>query len=238
MTIANLVETHCHILPGIDDGAPDVETSVKMVRRLKEQGAKAIILTPHYYSDSISYGNFIENRNAAFEKLSAALDDDDPKLIPAAEVYITEYLFNNESLKKLCIGNSGYALIEHSFSCDFSQKTYERLLNLNYDFGIKPILAHIERYNALMNDENLLDEYINAGCLTQVNISSFSDAPRGIRKKLIKYLESGRIHFIGSDCHNLSSRAPEYENGVNVILKKCGAQALEILEQNANLLIK
>lgn len=238
MTIANLVETHCHILPGIDDGAPDVETSVKMVRRLKEQGAKAIILTPHYYSDSISYGNFIENRNAAFEKLSTALDDDDPKLIPAAEVYITEYLFNNESLKKLCIGNSGYALIEHSFSCDFSQKTYERLLNLNYDFGIKPILAHIERYNALMNDENLLDEYINAGCLTQVNISSFSDAPRGIRKKLIKYLESGRIHFIGSDCHNLSSRAPEYENGVNVILKKCGAQALEILEQNANLLIK
>lgn len=238
MTIANLVETHCHILPGIDDGAPDVETSVKMVRRLKEQGAKAIILTPHYYSDSISYGNFIENRNAAFEKLSAALDDDDPRLIPAAEVYITEYLFNNESLKKLCIGNSGYALIEHSFSCDFSQKTYERLLNLNYDFGIKPILAHIERYNALMNDENLLDEYINAGCLTQVNISSFSDAPRGIRKKLIKYLESGRIHFIGSDCHNLSSRAPEYENGVNVILKKCGAQALEILEQNANLLIK
>lgn len=238
MTIANLVETHCHILPGIDDGAPDVETSVKMVRRLKEQGAKAIILTPHYYSDSISYGNFIENRNAAFEKLSAALDDDDPRLIPAAEVYITEYLFNNESLKKLCIGNSGYALIEHSFSCDFSQKTYERLLNLNYDFGIKPILAHIERYNALMNDENLLDEYINAGCLTQVNISSFSDAPRGIRKKLIKYLESGRIHFIGSDCHNLSSRAPEYENGINVILKKCGAQALEILEQNANLLIK
>lgn len=238
MTIANLVETHCHILPGIDDGAPDVETSIKMVRRLKEQGAKAIILTPHYYSDSISYSNFIENRNAAFEKLTAALDNDDPRLIPAAEVYITDYLFNNESLKELCIGNSGYALIEHSFSSDFSQKTYERLLNLNYDFGIKPILAHIERYSALMNDENLLDEYINAGCLTQVNISSFSDAPRGIRKKLIKYLESGRIHFIGSDCHNLSSRAPEYENGVNIILKKCGAQALEILEQNANLLIK
>lgn len=238
MTIANLVETHCHILPGIDDGAPDVETSVKMVRKLKEQGAKAIILTPHYYSDSISYGNFIESRNAALEKLTAALDENDPRLIPAAEVYITEYLFNNESLKELCIGNSGYALIEHSFSCNFSQKTYERLLNLNYEFGIKPILAHIERYDALMNDENLLDEYIDAGCLTQVNISSFSDAPRGIRKKLIKYLESGRIHFIGSDCHNLSSRAPEYENGVKAILKKCGAQALDVLEQNANLLIK
>lgn len=238
MTINNLVETHCHILPGIDDGSPDVETSIKMIRRLKAQGAKAIILTPHYYSDSISYSNFIEKRNAAFEKLSAALDYDDPKLIPAAEVYITDYLFNNESLKELCIGNSNYALIEHPFSSEFSHKTYERLLNLNYEFGIKPILAHIERYNALMNDEDLLDEYINAGCLVQVNISSFSDSPRGIRKKLIKYLESGRIHFIGSDCHNLTSRAPSYEDGVKAILKKCGPQAIDILEQNANLLIK
>ncbi|MDE6864349.1 MAG: capsular biosynthesis protein, partial [Eubacterium sp.] len=48
MTITNLVETHCHILPGIDDGAPDVETSIQMIRKLKSQGAKAIILTPHY----------------------------------------------------------------------------------------------------------------------------------------------------------------------------------------------
>lgn len=238
MTITNLVETHCHILPGIDDGAPDIETSVQMVQKLKQQGAKAIILTPHYYSDSISYSNFIKKRNAAFEALRAALHADDPKLIPAAEVYITDYIFNNESLKELCIGNSGYALIEHPFSCDFSQKTYERLLNLNYEFGIKPILAHIERYDALMNDEDLLDEYIDAGCLAQVNISSFSDTPRRVQKKLIKYLESGRIHFIGSDCHNLTSRAPDYENGIKAILKKCGPQAIDILEQNANLLVK
>lgn len=238
MIINNLVETHCHILPGIDDGSPDVETSVRMVRRLKKQGAKAIILTPHYYSDSIAYDEFIAKRNAAFEKLSAALDYDDPKLIPAAEVYITRYLFNNENLDGLCIGNTRYALIEHPFSSDFSQKIYERLLNLNYDYGIKPILAHIERYDALMNDEELLDEYIAAGCLAQVNISSFSSSHRGTRKRLIKYLESGRIHFIGSDCHNLTSRSPDYEDGIKVILKKCGPQAIELLERNANLLIR
>ena len=89
-----------------------------------------------------------------------------------------------------------------------------------------------------MNDEDLLDEYINAGCLVQVNISSFSDASRGTRKKLIKYLENGKIHLIGSDCHNLSSRSPNYEDCINVIMKKCGPQAIDILEQNANLLIK
>lgn len=238
MMINNLVETHCHILPGIDDGSPDIETSLKMIRKLQAQGAKAIILTPHYYSDSISLNDFLERRNNAYTELCKALPEGSPKLIPAAEVYISQYLFSNEHLEKIAIGNSGYALIEHPFSSSFSQGSYDRLMNLNYEYGIKPILAHIERYPALMENEDLLDEYIDMGCLTQVNISSFTDAPRHTRKKLFKYLESGRIHLVGSDCHNLTSRAPEYEKGVKEIIKKCGKEAIDVLERNANLLIK
>lgn len=238
MIISNLVETHCHILPGIDDGSPDVDTSLKMISRLKEQGAKAIILTSHYYSDSISLSDFVQRRDMAFNELKQSLPEDSPKLIPAAEVYISKYLFNNENLDSITIGNSGYALIEHPFSCDFSQKYYERLLNLHYDFGIKPILAHIERYQALMENEDLLDEYINAGCIAQVNIDSFVHSHRGIKKRLFKYLESGRIHLVGSDCHNLSARPPEFEDGVKEIIKKSGKEAIDILEHNANILIR
>ena len=238
MKINNLVETHCHILPGIDDGSPDLQTSLKMVHRLKDSGAKAIILTPHYYSDSISYQDFISKRNTAMSQLKEALSDDDPILIPAAEVYISDYLFNYENLDELCIGNTRYALIEHSFVCKFEQKTYDKLMNLNYDYNIKPILAHIERYSALMDDAQLLDEYIKAGCLVQVNVSSFAKAPRSTRKKLIKYLETGRIHLLGSDCHNLDSRPPSYEEGLKIIAKKCGERAIDVLMKNANLLIK
>lgn len=238
MLINNLVETHCHILPAIDDGSKNIETSLKMIKRLQEQGAQAIILTPHYYSDSVSLEDFLDRRNRALYELQHALPADAPKLIPAAEVYITKYLFSNEGLDRLAIGNSGYALIEHPFSDSFSHTTYDRLMNLNYEYGIKPILAHIERYPALMDDEYLLDDYIDMGCLVQVNISSFTDTPRHIRKRLIKYLESGRIHIIGSDCHNLTTRAPEYEKGVKEIIKKCGSEAIDILERNANLLIK
>lgn len=238
MLIHNLVETHCHILPGIDDGASDIETSLKMIKKLQLQGAKAIILTPHYYSDSISLNDFLERRDSAYRELVNALPQDSPKLIPAAEVYISQYLFSNENLERIAIGNSGYALIEHPFSSTFSQGSYDRLLNLNYEFGIKPILAHIERYPALMENEGLLDEYIEMGCLVQVNISSFTGASRHIRKKLFKYLETGRIHLIGSDCHNLSSRPPEYEKGISEIIKKCGKEAIDVLEDNAALLIK
>ena len=160
-----------------------------------------------------------------------------PKLILSAEVYISKYLFSNSNLDEIKIGNSDYALIEHPFSCDFSQEIYDRLLNLNYDYGIKPVLAHIERYPAFMDDADLLDEYIDMGCLAQVNISSFVDSPRHIRKKLFKFLEAGRIHLIGSDCHNLTSRKPDFESGIHEIEKKCGFDIINQLKNNANMLI-
>lgn len=238
MIIDNLVETHCHILPSIDDGAKDVETSLEMIKKLQEQGAETIILTPHYYSDSLSLNDFLRRRDRAFNKLCNALPPGSPKLIPAAEVYMSDYLFGNEDIGRITIGDSEYALIEHSFTETFSEKTHERLLNLYYEYGIKTILAHIERYPALISNKKLLDSYIEMGCLTQVNINSFFDTPKHIRKRLFKYLKSGRIHLIGTDCHNLTTRPPEYENGINEIIKKFGKEAVDLLEQNAKLLIE
>ena len=110
-------------------------------------------------------------------------------------------------------------------------------MNLYCDYKVKPILAHIERYKALMEGKYTLDEFIEMGCLTQANISSFSDAPRSIRKRLLKLLDAGKIHFIGSDCHNLDSRPPEYEKGIEVIKKKCGDEAVQTLIANANYLL-
>ena len=63
MVIPGLIEMHCHILPGVDDGSKDTETSVKMLRRLALQGAETVVLTPHYYSDSISLADFTARRN-------------------------------------------------------------------------------------------------------------------------------------------------------------------------------
>jgi len=238
MIINNLIEMHSHIIPGIDDGSKDIEMSLKMIEKLKEQGAQKIVLTPHYYSDTISLDDFLRKRDYAFNALMRALPSGYPELIPAAEVYISQYLFNNESIKELCIGNSGYVLIEHPFIARFDEKDYDRLLNLYCDYKVRPILAHIERYRALMDDKYKLADLIDAGCLTQVNISSFSEAPRRIKKKLFKLLDAGQIMLLGSDCHNLDSRPPEYEEGINAIIKECGEQKIDVLMQNAASLFK
>lgn len=234
MIIKNLIETHCHILPEIDDGASSLEMSLEMVERLKCQGAQKIIATPHYYSDSISLADFVKKRNAAYERLCRALPPDSPQIIPAAEVYISKYLFGNDDLSEICAGSTKYAFIEHPFSEEFSDRALERLSSLIIDYGITPVLVHIERYRSLMDDTDTLDELIDLGCLTQVNISSFADAHRSIRKKLFKYLESGRISFIGSDCHNTSTRPPDYQGGAKEIVKRLGEEKLIELTENAN----
>lgn len=238
MYIDNLVEMHSHITPAVDDGSKDIETSLAMIAKLQAQGAKKIVLTPHYYSDNISLDDFLRRRDRAFNALLRALPPGSPALIPAAEVYISKYLFNYDNLDELRIGNSEYVLIEHPFSASFGENDYNRLMNLYCDYGIKPVLAHIERYKALMEDKYVLEEYIEMGCLAQVNINSFDDAPRSIRKKLFRLLDSGNIHLIGSDCHNLDSRPPEYEKGIKAIIKKCGQDAVDKLIYNANQLLK
>lgn len=238
MYIDNLVEVHSHILPAVDDGSKSVEMSLQMIDALQKQGAKAIILTPHYYSDEISLDDFLRKREQAFNALEKALPPGSPRLIPAAEVYISKYIFNYDSLDELCIGNSGYALIEHPFTSPFDESDYDRLVNMYCDYGIKPVLAHIERYRALLEDTFRLDQYIKMGCLVQVNINSFYDAPKSIRKKLFGLLENGRIHFVGSDCHNLTSRPPDFSKGLSAIANTCTIEAVEALMHNANELIK
>ena len=234
MYIENLIEMHSHIIPGIDDGAQDIETSLEMIEMLQKQGAVKIVLTPHYYSNEISLDDFLRQRDKAFNELLRELPSGSPSLIPAAEVYISDYLFNNESLAELCIGDTNYILLEHPFSSPFDTAVYDRLMNLYCDFKVKPILAHIERYKALMDGKYTLDDYIDMGCLTQSNINAFSEAPRSIRKKLLKFLEAGKIHFLGSDCHNLDTRAPDYEGGVKIIQKKLGYEYVQKLIDNAN----
>lgn len=236
MKIDNLTETHCHIIPNIDDGSNSVEMSLKMIEQLENYGAKAIALTPHYYSDVISYSDFVKKRDDAFEILKENYNGN-VKLVPAAEVYVTDYLLHNENLDGIKIAKSNYALLEHSFSDPFSSKTFERLENLYYDFSIVPILAHIERYNSLMSDFSKIEELVDMGCLTQVNISSFADYPRHLRKKLFKLVDRGLVHLVGSDCHNLTVRPPFYDDGIKVILKHFGQSAVDEFMKNAEKIV-
>lgn len=238
MVIDNLVEMHCHILPGIDDGSPNVETSLRMIEKLQAQGCKKIVLTPHYYTDTISLDDFLRRRDYALNELARALPPGSPELIPSAETFITHYLFNNSDLSDLCIGNSRYLLIEHPFDSSMSERNYDRLMNLKCNYDVDIILAHIERYPAFMENTRKLDMYLDMGCLAQVNISSFADAPKHIKKKLFKLLDTNRIHLIASDSHNMDRRPPEYEAGIKAIIDNGYGDVINTLVENSNIITR
>lgn len=231
--INQFVDIHSHILPKIDDGAKNVETSLKMIEKLSSQGAKAIVASPHYYSNEISLDDFVEKRNSAFEELNSKLPLNSPKIIPAAEVFISKYLFNNEDLKDVCIDGTQYILIEHPFKSKFEEKEFSRLESLIYDYHLTPILVHVERYKGLMSSEQKIDELIDLGCLMQANVNSFYNERFFTKKKLLTLAKNGKIHLLGSDSHNMEERAPEFKKGFDEILKHIGRRPLTKMLQNS-----
>ena len=110
----NLYDVHSHILPQIDDGAENVDVSVNIINTLYNQGVRHICLTPHYYTHQESMESFLSRRESSFNLLKPSLPSD-IEFCLGAEVYVTDIIMNNKSLKPVCYGNSDYILLEFPY---------------------------------------------------------------------------------------------------------------------------
>ena len=228
----NFIDAHTHILPGIDDGAENGDESRLMLAALAEQGVTTVALTPHYLHYKEPVADFIARRGEALRLLAPMADEAGVSIIPASEVYITEDLLNEPNIRDLCFQSTRLLLTEAPGGCPFTGRDialYERIA-LNY--GVTPILAHIERYPRLLNSEELLSELMEIGCLTQVNLSSFTEGGGSVRKRLLRLMSGGYVSFIGTDCHRMSFRPPEYKKHMDVVVKKLGAAFMEGVQRN------
>ncbi len=198
-----MVDFHTHLLPGIDDGAKNVEDSVSLLNSLSELGMKEIVLSPHYYPAQERISDFTMRRKQSCEIFAKVLSERNkptPRLHVACEVYLEPILFNNEDLSPLTVDlGEKFMLTELLYEEDFTNTTESMLRQLVYSYNVVPILAHIDRYPFLMK-EKILYNLLEMGCVAQINVSSLSNFFK--RKKLLKYLEKGYIGVIGSDTHN------------------------------------
>ena len=226
---------HCHILPGIDDGAADVGMSVRMLDMQKKCGVGKIVATPHFYLSEQSIESFIDNRRAAFEKIRMQAADRGIELILGAEVLFTESLADRD-LTKLCIGNTKYMLIELPYI-----KLSGRFIRSFRSFAgsiypdILLILAHAERYLNFTDEEDIY-EIIGNDMLVQLNCGSFK-AFSPHRKFLFDLLEYNMAHFLGTDCHNVTSRPPNLDIAMKAIRKKASPECFDRLMKNAETVI-
>ena len=202
-----MIDIHSHVLFGMDDGAQDIETSVKMCRDAYENGCDVLVLTPHFM-DYKNIFDFVEERDRRIRILSKILDEEEIplKLIAGAEIFLCDKIFSAKSLDALTINKSRYILCEMPlgpFNTDHVLMWFDELL----DRGYVPILAHPERYVELHRDYNLVDEILTRPILLQVNIDSLrgrnGEAPHGMAMDLIN---RGFAHFMASDAHDLVYR--------------------------------
>ena len=209
-----MIDIHCHILPGVDDGAKDTQETEKMLRIAYNEGIRCIIATPHYHGGMKP--EVWKKRRAALASTIAMAKEISPDLhiISGAEIY-----YSQEAVEDLMMGDvwtlnaSKYVLIEFATYVEF---TYIRqaVQTLQYN-GYLPILAHIERYDALLIEENV-EELVRMGAYIQVNAGSVIGRDgRDIKKYLLQLLKKRYIHFIGTDAHGSAHRRP--------LMKKCAA---------------
>ena len=227
-----MVDFHSHILPGIDDGAVDVETSAKMLELSKSQGVNTIVATPHFYAHKQSLSEFLKTRQRSYENVmeyAASENLDIPDIILGAEVLFVEELFKKD-IKKLCIGNTNTILIELPFTY-FNEWIYNEIYNISMRYELDIVLAHIERYIKKRSDFSKVKPFFEMDTYIQVNADSFID--RRYKKTVKKIMKDYRIDILGSDSHNLDSRVSHMDKANAYIAKKYGDQTMMRMMKNA-----
>lgn len=218
-----MIDWHSHILPGMDDGSRDTNESIALLKMLCEQGINTVIATPHFYANDESVEAFIERRRLALQSLEPLLFEGAPEILLGAEVKYYQGISRLSEIEKLTVQKSRMFLLEMPFS-KWSEYTVRELIELSGLKGIKIILAHIERYMKFQNDDTF-DRLYDNGIFMQVNASFFTEF--FTRRKALSMLESQQIHFIGSDCHNTTTRPPKIGNAFKIIKNKFGDDFLQ-----------
>ena len=223
-----MTDFHSHLLPGIDDGSDSAETSLSMLKLWREQGISRIAATPHFYADRIDPARFFRSRQSAYDTLTEAMEKNgvSAELVPGAEVHYFSGMGNADVLDDLCLRGTDLLLLEMPFSRPWTESMLWDVAAVRRR-GLIPVAAHIERYLPLQ-PRRMLDRFFELDILFQSNASFFLSR-RTVRHAL-RLLRDGRIHFLGSDAHNVSDRPPDLGPALDTIRRKLGEDALLYLE--------
>lgn len=228
-----IVDFHSHILPGIDDGSMDVDQSLAMLCKEAEQGICHVVATPHFYAAHNDPVHFLQKRKAAEETLRDALArfPELPGVTVGAEVHYFSGMSESDILQEMTIGGGSYILVEMP-QCHWTDRMYRELESIYEKQGLTPIVAHVERYIRSYWDREIPRTLAHLPVLVQANSAFFRE--KTTRSNALRMLRRGEIHLLGSDCHDLSDRAPDLAEALSLIAKRLPESALEqvLMHQN------
>ncbi len=226
-----MVDIHCHIMPGFDDGSDNIEESVRMARLAVEGGTTAIIATPHSNIPN-SYQNYCDGDYVEkFKALKARLADEKIplKIFPGHEIFAAEnFIESIKSKKLLTLCNSDYPLVEFNFT-EHSDSVFKKLQMLTAE-GLIPIVAHPERYAFVAEDDSAPLKLKKIGCLLQINKGSLKgNFGRNAYMASDYIVENELADFIASDAHSPYMRTPYLADAYEIITEIHSAEYADLL---------
>ena len=227
-----MTDLHCHILPGIDDGAGTCEDSLALLRMEARDGVQNIALTSHFKSDRTTVEEFLRNRSDAFDRLQEALAGQDLafnfKL--GSEVYYSPDLCEMD-VEKLRMGGTAYMLVE--FSTRHRPRFVEEAFRDFQNRGIIPIIAHVERYPYVLEDPSMLYQWVSAGAYAQVNAPTLLKKDK-IARQMMKFIRWELVHVLSTDTHSVEQRPPLLRKAMDYVSQKMGEEMVARLEHNGD----
>lgn len=219
----NFIDTHCHIIPGVDDGPTEMDTSVEMARLARDDGITTIVATPHIvegYYDGRDRGERLRLLSGRLSEEGIALE-----LVAGAEVPMSACLAgDSDFLKSLAINGGIYLLMETA------DTTFDQLAQAAYQVrlcGLYPILAHPERTHFVQKNPSRLVEIIDRGeVYCQLTAASIEGVfGKTLQKSSLALARAGLIHLVASDAHSTGRRRPRLSGAYNILRNELGMAA-------------
>ena len=230
-----LTDLHCHLLPGLDDGAQDAAASIELLKLEYDSGIRQIALTSHFDCEAMAVPDFLKLRQESYLQMKQAMDGsnyawNDLRLKLGAEVRFSPNLCDIKP-EKLCIQDTPFMLLE--LPTEFMPSYFIETIYRLQARGITPIIAHVERYSYVMKDLPILCDWVDQGIYIQINARSILN--NGSMANLcLNLLKWNLCHVVASDAHSIYKRPPNLNAGLNAVSNRLGQSTANHLLQNAD----
>lgn len=235
----SLIDLHCHILPGIDDGPQSLTECIDMAYAAVSSGISHVFATPHHKNGRFN-NNKINILEHVFEINRFLLQEDIPLTVyPGQELRVHREIFKSIELDEiLTLNNKGKYLLLELPSTEVPSYTFDVIYELLLK-EIKPIIVHPERNLGCLEDSSLLFEMVRSGALIQLTSGSimghFGKKVKSFSEKII---EHNFVHFVSSDAHNNGPRRFTLKEAYETITKRYGSNFTYYFRENAELILR
>ena len=216
-----MIDIHNHILFGVDDGAKSLEESLKMLKAAKKQGINTVIATPHFYSFDTDIESLKQKVEKSYEILCESINDDLPTVYLGYELHYFNGIYKSELVKELTLNKGKYLLLELDHD-DITDNVIRNIEEIRWQLDLKPIIAHVERYNKCKGYKKLLKIFDHENYFAQITADSLFD--NKFKKVSINLIKKGLVDFIASDAHDCDARGFMLKEAYDFIANKFNKQ--------------